>query len=584
MNLPLIADPGATGPAGAAVLQMLAETSPLGVIGFDAGLAVVYRNPVAARWAEPDWQGHADDRPGLIAARQSLTTAGDRYEQIYRWVSAAGGLRWIKETAQRLAETVEGICVIAHQADITDALDQATGQSQRLLRQEGLVRCAADPILTLDADLQVLSCNHAAERLLGAPATDIEGRPLGRWLCTEEAPALSLTVGTGQAMTLRHAHGATIPVTASISLLQLRGDTFYTVIVRDAREQVRLQQQLAAAQVQQRLVLQAAGMGSWQRDVDARRLRVSAEARAVLGCAAQELLEDFEHLILHIHPADRDAVSAQWQQAIDQGLPYEQAYRVIVAEGETRWIGERGLCLAAPQQRRLLAVVMDVTEQRQREAELAAMAERLRALGAQLVQVQEHERRHLARELHDEIGQQLTAALIELRDPALRLPQALRTRWTEQFGGLIEQVRTLSLDLSPAMLVDLGLVPALRGYAQRQATLGGLSLSFSADEGLGRCAPEIENALFRIAQEATTNVLRHASATRLTVSLTQAAGALHLVIADDGVGLPADPAETARHFGMMGMRERAALLGGTLRLASRAGRGLSIEARIPVGH
>ena len=212
------------------------------------------------------------------------------------------------------------------------------------------------------------------------------------------------------------------------------------------------------------------------------------------------------------------------------------------------------------------------------------MAERLRALGAQLVQVQEHERRHLARELHDEIGQQLTAALIELRDPALRLPQALRARWTEQFGGLIEQVRTLSLDLSPAMLVDLGLVPALRAYTQRQATLGGLSLSFTADEDLGRCAPEIENALFRIAQEATTNVLRHASATRLTVSLTQAAGALHLVIADDGVGLPADPAETARHFGMMGMRERAALLGGTLRVARHAGQGLCIEARVPVGH
>lgn len=584
MNLPLLTQDTIASPRPAlSALQRWAGTSPMGVVGFDVSWGVVYRNRIAAQWSGADWSVHADDRASLASARQALTDAGDRYEQIYRSVSAAGALRWIKETAEQLAESRDGIGVIAHQADITEALEQSTRLKEMLLRQEGIVGCAADPMITLDADLQVLSCNHAAERALGASAAEVIGRPISRWLRTPDDHALIMTAGVGQAMRVVPESGATFPVMASVSTLQLRGGTFHTLSLRDAREQQRMQQQLAAAQAQQRMVLQAAGMGSWQLDIEAGRLRVSGEARAVLGCAPQELLEDLEHLTLHLHPADREAVAAQWQRAIVNGQPYEQAYRVIVAEGATRWVGERGLCLPAPHQRRLLAVVMDVTEQRNREAELAAMAARLRALGAQLVQVQEHERRHLARELHDEIGQQLTAALIEVRNPELRLPQTLRARWIAQFGGLIEQVRTLSLDLSPAMLDDLGLVPALRAYAQRQATQGGLALDLSLDETPRRLSPEFENALFRIAQEAITNVLRHADATTVALSLVRTDDELLLVIADNGVGLPAASGDSSAHFGMMGMRERAALLGGTLRVVSRAGQGLRVEARLPIG-
>lgn len=580
MNAPLNS---ALLPAAATPLRLLAETSPLGVVGFDAKGGEVYRNRVAAAGSGPDWQVHADDHASLLAARQALKAPGDRYQQTYRWVSAGGERRWISESAERLPTEIDGIVVIAHQADITVALDETARLNARLLRQEGIVASAVDPIITLDADLQVLSCNHAAKRLLGVSGNELLGQPVHRWLRpVETGPDGLLSPGSGQTMTANHANGAQVPVTVSVSTLQLRGERVHTLIVRDAREQQRIRQQLEASQVQQGLVLQAAGMGSWQFDVDADRLRVTPEARAVLGCAADELMEGFEHLTLHMHPADRASARARWHQAVADGRAYEQTYRVIDIAGDTRWVSERGLCLAQAPQRWLLAVVMDVTGQRQREAELAAMAERLRALGAQLVQVQEHERRHLARELHDEIGQQLTAGLIEVRNPALKLPQALRRRWIEQFGGLIEQVRTLSLDLSPAMLDDLGLVPALRSYAQRLAERGGLTLTLALDDAPGRFGPALENALFRIAQEATTNVLRHARATRLTLSLTRSDCEWVLVIEDDGVGLPAAPAAAPAHFGMLGMRERAALLGGQLQVTSGKPRGLRIEARLPV--
>lgn len=689
-------------------LRLLADAAPLGVMGFDEFGVLVYRNPIAAQWSPPRWQVHPDDRATVDAARHALRQADDRYEQYYRLTNEVGQLRWIKESAVQLATAVDGIAVVAHQLDVTDTISEATRLNESLQRHEGIVRAAADPIITLDASQQVVSLNHAAERLLGISAAEVVGRKVGRWLCwgDEIRSPVNAPLSTGSGLRLKAVRddGAVVPVDVSVSLLQLRSGLLTTLILRDAREPIRVQQRLEAAEAQQRMALQAAGMGNWQFDVDAHRLRVSVEAREVLGCSQHELLENFDHLTLHIHPADRDAVTARWLTAAADGLPYEQAYRVLMADGVTRWVGERGRRLDSMHHRRLLSVVMDiterkqletdalryarileesrneiylfapdslrfvsvnqparlnlgyslerlremtpldlkpgytettfrrmiaplaqgriqelrfnaehrrcdgtlypvevvlrysayalssvfvatildVTEQRQRETELAAMAERLRTLGAQLVQVQEHERRHLARELHDEIGQQLTAALIEVRNPELRLPRTLRERWIQQFGGLIEQVRTLSLDLSPAMLDDLGLVPALRGYAQRQAALGGLALTLELDESLGRLSPEMENALFRIAQEAMTNVLRHAHATTLTLALRRVERQLQLSIADNGCGLPPKGAELAAHFGMVGMRERAALLGGELNLESAPGAGLRVVVHLPL--
>jgi PAS domain S-box-containing protein len=231
-----------------------------------------------------------------------------------------------------------------------------------------------------------------------------------------------------------------------------------------------------------------------------------------------------------------------------------------------------------------VATILDISDRREKEARLQTLAERLRALSEQLVQVQEHERRHLARELHDEIGQQLTAALIRIRDPAARMPATLRTDLDRRFNSLIDQVRQLSLDLRPAVLDDLGLGPALRGYAERQAQLGHLQLTLAIDVPPQRFTPEVETALFRIAQEATTNVLRHAAAQRLRVRLWCDDGCLFLDIEDDGRGfeLPAESGVAERHFGLMGMHERARLLGGDVELHRPADGGTRVRAWVPV--
>jgi signal transduction histidine kinase len=148
----------------------------------------------------------------------------------------------------------------------------------------------------------------------------------------------------------------------------------------------------------------------------------------------------------------------------------------------------------------------------------------------------------------------------------------------------LQQVRELSLDLRPMALDDLGLVAALRWYVDREAQRAGLAPEFSAGD-LERLPPELETACFRIAQEALTNVVRHAKAKHLRVELSQSGDELHLVVRDDGIGF--DPAAIGGgasdvKLGQLGMRERALIVGGTIEVVSAPGKGTEVHARFPL--
>lgn len=225
-----------------------------------------------------------------------------------------------------------------------------------------------------------------------------------------------------------------------------------------------------------------------------------------------------------------------------------------------------------------------------REQEHLRASQKLQLLSHRLVEVQESERRHIARELHDEIGQSLTAAEMNLQ-AALQAPRApsLERRLEESIQAVervLEQVHDLSLSLRPSMLDDLGLEPALRWYTQRQATLAGLQAEFRAEPLEQRLDPVIETECFRVGQEAMTNVVRHARATALSVELRRADGRLHLTVRDDGVGFDVaalrDEAVRGASLGLLSMEERAVLAGGGLEFNSLAGQGTEVHAWFPL--
>ena len=234
--------------------------------------------------------------------------------------------------------------------------------------------------------------------------------------------------------------------------------------------------------------------------------------------------------------------------------------------------------------------VRDITKRKQAEAKRKEYSRKLQVLSRRLVEAQETERRNIARELHDEIGQALTVIQLNLQ-VMLQAPdaQALAPRLNESLKvveRVLEQVQDISLDLRPSILDDLGLEPALRWYTDRQAALVDLKVGFHADRLEQRLDPVIETECFRVAQEALTNVVRHAQAKAVTVELRQEDGQLHLCVCDDGIGFDVavirEKAVRGASLGLLSMEERAVLAGGRLEFNSVRGRGTEVHAWFPL--
>ncbi len=234
--------------------------------------------------------------------------------------------------------------------------------------------------------------------------------------------------------------------------------------------------------------------------------------------------------------------------------------------------------------------IRDITQRKQAEGKLKQSRQRLQVLSRRLVEVQETERRHLARELHDEIGQALTVTEMNLQallaSPgtdalAPRLKQSL-----EVVERVQEQVHDLSLNLRPSMLDDLGLEPALRWLTKRQAALAGLQAEVRADPLEQRLDPMIETECFRVAQEALTNVVKHAKARTMSVELSRSDEQLHLWVRDDGVGFNVasvrEQAVRGASLGLLSMEERATLAGGGLQYHASPGEGTEVHAWFPL--
>lgn len=210
--------------------------------------------------------------------------------------------------------------------------------------------------------------------------------------------------------------------------------------------------------------------------------------------------------------------------------------------------------------------------------ELEGVQQKFRGLARGAWRVQEDERRRLARELHDQLGQSLTALVHRLEQ--LRGDESAEC--IDMARQSLEDVRELSRLLRPPVLDDLGLVAALQWLARRTRESSGLTVNVSATALPDRLEDELETLLFRVAQEALNNAVKHAGARRVDLSLARAGNRLELRIRDDGRGFDIDQVRNRmeRGVGLIGMQERVALFGGDMIISSAEGRGTSIAATL----
>ena len=218
--------------------------------------------------------------------------------------------------------------------------------------------------------------------------------------------------------------------------------------------------------------------------------------------------------------------------------------------------------------------------------QVRAGRERLQSLSRRLVEIQENERRYISRELHDEAGQALTSLMVGLRllERESGRPEAVAAGVSElmrMVDAVLENLHRLAVDLRPASLDHLGLVPALHQYAEAISDRYGLVVQFETVGSIERLAPDVETALYRIVQEALTNVIRHARATRADVLLERRGDNLIVIVEDNGIGFDPTAALRSGDLGLVGLRERAEMLSGTLTVESAPDAGTTLLLEVP---
>jgi len=231
-------------------------------------------------------------------------------------------------------------------------------------------------------------------------------------------------------------------------------------------------------------------------------------------------------------------------------------------------------------------MMLDITERKQAEEARRKYLERLKILSYRLLEVQEAERRYIAKELHDEIGQTLTSLKLSI-DMLSRLPTENITDSLSDLqvavGKLLSQVRNMSLDLRPSMLDDLGLLPALLWHFERYTSQTNIRVLFKHSGLDKRFIPEVETVAYRIVQEALTNVARHARVNEAAVQITTKQNNLIIQIEDKGIGFDLVTVRAdGGAAGLHGMEERLTLLGGKLTIKSSPGTGTRLTAKIPL--
>ena len=316
-------------------------------------------------------------------------------------------------------------------------------------------------------------------------------------------------------------------------------------------------------------------------------LKANSAVRGQLGLDPEAIVGNYCPKV--VHGLDRPWHACPLEEAAETGRPVERED----FDGETgRWI-RSGVYpvgrLTREGGRIYFHTISDITESKQAEDQLRASREQLRELSRFLESVREEERTKMAREIHDELGQTLTALKIDLSWLTRRLPadQGPLVEKADSMYELvdvaIQSVKRISTELRPGALDDLGLADAIEWQTQEFAKRTDIQCHFRADPQGMVLDRDRSTAVFRICQEALTNVVRHAGATRVSVSLRRAPFRVTLKVSDNGRGIEEREVLDPRAFGLIGMRERARSWGGEVQISGAPGNGTLVAVSIPLG-
>jgi PAS domain S-box-containing protein len=331
----------------------------------------------------------------------------------------------------------------------------------------------------------------------------------------------------------------------------------------------------------------------WLRSPDLKRLLyVSPMCKKVFGRSCESLCADGEKFSA-VHPEDRSRVLHSMQTC--GGQEFEIEYRIINQDQQVRWIRDRGFPIRnqSGDIYRIGGVAEDITDRKEAEERLKTSSEQLRALSASVQSTREKEATRIARQIHDELGGTLAGLRWELEalekmihqpaDPErVKMMHEKLAAMVEMTDSTITVVRRVASDLRPSILDDLGLLEAIEWQTQQFQARTGIACRCDCSQPSIPLGDQQSTAVFRIVQEALTNILRHAQATRVAVAMKELDGVFILTVTDNGRGITPDEVLSRDSIGLLGMRERAHLMGGQVDIAGLPGLGTTLRVRVPL--
>jgi len=465
----------------------------------------------------------------------------------------------------------------------------------------GILESAMDAIITVDEAHRVVLFNAAAEQVFGVAQSEALGSPLERFIPERYRAAhaqhvrqfgatgtSSRRMGHQRIVAGLRANGEEFPIDASISQITERGQHFYTVILRDVSQRVQAAEALARSETRLRGILDSAMDAIVTVDERQHILLFNAAAERVFRCSREEAIG--APLWRFIPERFRGAHGGHVERFGETGTSSRRmgASRIVMglrANGEEFPIDASISQIEDHGHRFYTVILRDVTERVRAERALRDSREEIKEMALAANSVREQEKSRIARELHDELGQALTALKIDVvwMKQNLSAPTAeLASKLTEMqllVDGTVAATRRISADLRPLILDDLGLAAAAEWLVQNFTQRTGVRCELVIAAGLELGEPNA-TSFFRVLQESLTNIARHARATQVEVTLDREGEHVTLTVRDNGVGFDMDAPRRAGAFGLRGVRERATLLGGEVTIESAPGKGTRVELRL----
>ncbi len=363
-------------------------------------------------------------------------------------------------------------------------------------------------------------------------------------------------------------------------------------LIGEAVHRFRIEQALRLSESRLIEAQRIAHVGNWDWDIIRNRLWWSEEIYRIFGLQPQQFGATNEAFLACVHPDDREQVKAAVNGALHNHRPYGIDHRVLRPDGSERIVHERAQVFYSADQQpiRMAGTVQDVTESKQIEQRILADQEALRSLTSELQLAEERERRRIAGDLHDSIGQILALSkweIVRLQKSAPAETAASLNEVANQLDKAVKQARTLSFELSPSVLYDLGFEVALEDLAERFTRERKIKCEFHSNAGREPLPDAVKVLLYRSVRELLINVAKHANATVVNISVDKIKNNLHITVEDNGDGFDVSilngSSRRPKGFGVLSIQERLRHIGGHFEIRSDNGNGTKVTLVAPTG-